>query len=132
MKIIGLDHIGIAVIAINSVDDFYKNVLRAKEVQSEIFEDMKLKVKKYDISGTVFELLQPLQGEQVISKFLQSKGEGIHHLCFEVDEIDKIGEYLGLPLLWDKPKKGAGGHLVNFLSPKYTHGILIEFCQHIK
>jgi methylmalonyl-CoA epimerase len=132
MKILGLDHIGIAVIKIDDVDNFYKNVLKAQEIECEVFEDMRLKVKKYSLSGVIFELLQPLEGEQVISKFLQNKGEGIHHICFEVDEIDKIADYLSLPLLWQKAKKGAGGHLVNFLSPKYTHGILIEFCQHIK
>jgi methylmalonyl-CoA/ethylmalonyl-CoA epimerase len=78
------------------------------------------------------ELVEPLEGEQAVTKFLDKRGEGIHHICFGVEDIKEMMKQLeakGYKPLYAEPKIGAGGHLVNFLSPKDTSGVLIEISQ---
>jgi methylmalonyl-CoA/ethylmalonyl-CoA epimerase len=134
MGIIGkrLEHIGIAVKDSEKAASFFSSVLGFEDKGCEILKDMKLKVRKVKLSNLNVELLEPLEGEEVISRFLTKNGEGIHHIAFEVENIDTAISHIksrGYTLAYEKPKRGAGEKLVNFLHPKETHGILIEITQ---
>jgi methylmalonyl-CoA/ethylmalonyl-CoA epimerase len=101
-------------------------------VGRETLPDRKLKVVKVAAGESVLELLEPLEGETVISRFLEKRGEGIHHVCLEVDDIARATRELrdrGLKPLYEEPQPGAGGALVNFLSPQDAFGVLVELNQ---
>ena len=126
-----LNHIGIAVKNIDTALPFYQKGLNLIPHIEEV-PAMKVKTAKLELGNTVLELVQPLEGEQAVSKFLEKRGEGIHHICFEVPDIKEMMKHLesaGYKPLYPEPKIGAGGHLVNFLSPKDTSGVLIEILQ---
>jgi len=111
---------------------FYAEVLGLPVVARETLDDLKLKVVKVQTGESVLELLEPLAGEPVISKFLASRGEGIHHVCLAVEDIREAIRELkakGYSPLWDEPKVGAGGKWVTFLRTKDTFGVLLELNQ---
>lgn len=126
-----LNHIGIAVKKIENALPFYQNGLGLAPHIEEV-PAMKVRTAKLATANTVIELIEPLEGEQAVSRFLEKRGEGIHHLCFEVPDLKKAMAELagkGYQPLYPEPKVGTGGHLVNFLSPKDTAGVLIEILQ---
>ena len=132
MKILKIEHLGLACRSADAAAKFYTDVLGLPVVARETLEAMKLKVVKVGGGDPVLELLEPLEGEPVISKFLASKGEGIHHVCFEVEDIrGAIAELKskGYSPLWEEPREGAGGKWVTFLRPRETFGVLIELNQ---
>lgn len=132
MKIRKIEHLGLACASAEAAAKFYTEVLGLPVVARETLPDLKLQVVKVGAGESVLELLQPLEGEPVISKFLASRGEGIHHICLEVEDIrGAIGELKakGYHPLWDEPKVGAGGKWVTFLRPKETFGVLLELNQ---
>jgi methylmalonyl-CoA/ethylmalonyl-CoA epimerase len=132
MKIRKIDHLGLACRSAEASARFYAEALGLPVVSRETLAEMKLKVIKVRSGESVLELLEPLEGEAVISKFLATKGEGIHHVCFAVDDLRAAMKELrarGYTPLWDDPKVGAGGAWVNFLRPKETSGVLIELHQ---
>jgi methylmalonyl-CoA/ethylmalonyl-CoA epimerase len=132
MKIRKIDHLGIGVASLEEALKLYRDVLGLPVADMEILGDMKLKVIKVKAGDTVLELLEPLAGETVISKFLATRGGGIHHVCFEVDDVRGATMELaakGYEPLWPEPRRGAGNRLVNFLRPKKTLGVLIEINQ---
>jgi len=101
-------------------------------VSRESIPDMKLQVVKVKVGESVLELLEPQEGEGVLTKFLGTRGEGIHHICLEVDDIRGAIRELrakGYSPLWEEPKIGAGGKWVTFLRPKETFGVLLELNQ---
>ena len=101
----------------------------------ERVESEKVNTAFFKTSDTKIELLESIEENGVISKFIDKKGEGFHHIAFEVDNIETEMERLkneGFILLNDKPKKGADNKLVCFLHPKSTNGVLIELCEEIK
>jgi methylmalonyl-CoA/ethylmalonyl-CoA epimerase len=127
-----IEHLGIAVANLEEAMKLYRDGLKLPVADLEVLGDMKLKVIKVKAGDTVLELLEPLAGETVISKFLASNGGGIHHVCFEVDDVRGATMELasrGYEPLWPEPRRGAGNRLVNFLKPKLTGGVLIEFNQ---
>jgi methylmalonyl-CoA/ethylmalonyl-CoA epimerase len=132
VKIRKIEHLGLACRSAEAAAKFYADVLGLPVVARETLDDMKLKVIKVGAGESVLELLEPLEGEPVISKFLGSRGEGIHHLCLEVEDIREAIRELkekGYSPLWDEPKVGAGGKWVTFLRPKDTFGVLLELNQ---
>lgn len=132
MKIRKIDHLGIGVSSLEEALKLYRDVLGMPVADMEILGGMKLKVIKVTAGDTVLELLEPLPGETVISKFLATRGGGIHHVCFEVDDVRGATMELaskGYEPLWPEPRRGAGNRLVNFLRPKKTLGVLIEINQ---
>jgi len=133
MKIKKIEHLGLACRSAEAAAKFYTEVLGLPVVSRENLPDMKLQVVKVQVGESVLELLEPeAGGDPVISKFLESRGEGIHHVCLEVEDIrEAIAELKakGYHPLWDEPKVGAGGKWVVFLRPKETFGILIELNQ---
>ena len=132
MKILKIEHLGLACRSVEAAAKFYSEVLGLPVVARETLDDMKLKVVKVRTGESVLELLEPMDGEPVISKFLASRGEGIHHVCLEVEDIREAIRELkakGYSPLWDEPKVGAGGKWVTFLRPKDTFGVLLELNQ---
>lgn len=132
MNVRKIEHLGIAVANLEEAMKLYRDALKLPVADLEVLGDMKLKVIKVKAGDTVLELLEPLAGETVISKFLATNGGGIHHVCFEVDDVRGATMELasrGYEPLWPEPRRGAGNRLVNFLRPKLTGGVLIEFNQ---
>jgi methylmalonyl-CoA/ethylmalonyl-CoA epimerase len=132
VKILKIEHLGLACRSVEAAAKFYSEVLGLPVVARETLDDMKLKVVKVRTGESVLELLEPMDGEPVISKFLASRGEGIHHVCLEVEDIREAIRELkakGYAPLWDEPKVGAGGKWVTFLRPKDTFGVLLELNQ---
>lgn len=132
MKILKIEHLGLACRSSEAAAKFYTEVLGLPVVARETLADMKLKVVKVGAGESVLELLEPMDGEPVISKFLGAHGEGVHHLCLEVEDIREAIRELkakGYSPLWDEPKVGAGGKWVTFLRPKETFGVLLELNQ---
>jgi methylmalonyl-CoA/ethylmalonyl-CoA epimerase len=132
MKILRIEHLGMACRSAEASAKFYSEVLGLPVVARETLDDLKLKVVKVKTGESVLELLEPLEGEPVISKFLASRGEGIHHVCLAVEDIREAIRELkakGYSPLWDEPRVGAGGKWVTFLRPKDTFGVLLELNQ---
>ena len=132
MKIKKIEHLGLACRSSEAAAKFYTEVLGLPVVSREELPDMKLKVVKVQVGESVLELLEPQAGEPVIAKFLESRGEGIHHVCLEVEDIREAIKELkakGFSPLWDEPKVGAGGKWVTFLRPKEAFGVLLELNQ---
>ena len=126
------EHIGIAVKDFSVSIPLFEKLLNTKCYKTERVESENVNTAFFKSGDTKIELLESTKSEGVISKFIEKKGEGIHHIAFEVEDIFAEMERLkatGFVLLNDKPKEGADNKLVCFLNPKYTNGVLIEICQ---
>ncbi|AIY05340.1 hypothetical protein Plano_1375 [Planococcus sp. PAMC 21323] len=127
-----VDHIGIAVRDLNAVLPYYTETLGLPLMKIEEVESQKVRVAFIDAGNIKLELLEPMAEESAIFKFLEKKGEGIHHIAFGVEGIEERMEELrekGVQLLNDQPKPGAGGAMVAFLHPKSSNGVLYELCE---
>lgn len=128
----GIDHIGIAVHSIETTLPLYTDTFQLSHVKTEIVESQKVKVAFIHANNTKIELLEPLSEDSTIQKFLNKRGEGIHHIAFNTDniyeELEKL-EQKGVQLIDKEPRIGAGGALVAFIHPKGTFGVLYELCQ---
>ncbi len=130
-----IDHIAIAVNSIEEARKFYEKYLHLKVENIETVESQGVKVAFIPIGDTKIELLEPLSENSPISKFLQKRGEGIHHLCFQVKNIEKYLEELqrdGVKLIDKKPKVGAGQKKIAFVHPKSNSGVLTELAEKIQ
>ncbi|MCE9582080.1 MAG: methylmalonyl-CoA epimerase [Planctomycetes bacterium] len=128
-----LNHVGIAVRRIEDALPFYRSLDPNAEVEFEVVAEMKVRVAKVRFANTCLELIEPLEGESAITKFLEKRGEGIHHICLEVPDVDsatKSLELQGYKPVYPEPRDGSGGMRVNFLSPRDTRGVLIELNSH--
>ena len=126
------EHIGIAVKDFSVSIPLFEKLLNTKCYKTERVESENVNTAFFKSGDTKIELLESTKSEGVISKYIEKKGEGIHHIAFEVEDIFAEMERLkatGFVLLNDKPKEGADNKLVCFLNPKYTNGVLIEICQ---
>ena len=135
MRVQGIDHIGVAVQSVDSALELYSGVMDLRVKKVEILEDRRLKVAFLEIGEISFELLEPLEGEEVVSKFLEKRGEGLHHVALLVDNLEECVKYLhakGLRTLGTQPQKGAEGKRIMFLHPKDTHGVLLELVERMK
>ena len=129
-----LEHIGIAVKDLEASKQVFDALFGFQSYKTEAVESEKVKTVFYRTGQSKVELLQGLSGEDAISKFIEKKGEGIHHLAFEVAdiqaEITRL-EALGFQFVSSIPKQGADNKMICFLHPKSTNGVLIELCQTI-
>jgi len=110
----------------------FEKLLKRQCYKTEMVETEKVNTAFFKTGDTKIELLEGIDEDGVISKFVEKKGEGLHHIAFEVENIETEMERLkneGFILLNDKPKKGADNKMVCFLHPKDTNGVLIELCQ---
>lgn len=130
-----VEHIGIAVRTLAESVPLFEKLLNSQCYKTEVVESEKVNTAFFKTRDTKIELLESTDENGVISKFIDKKGEGLHHIAFDVDNIESEMERLrneGFILLNDKPKKGADNKLVCFLHPKTTNGVLIELCEEIK
>ncbi len=130
-----IEHIGIAVSDIERSNKLFSLILGKEPYKQENVSSEKVEVSFFKIGESKIELLQANNEESPISKFINKKGEGMHHMAFEVDDIVRKMDELkqaGFELLSDVPKEGADNKLICFLHPKFTNGVLIELCQEKK
>lgn len=129
-----VDHIGIAVKDLNTSIPLFEKLLGSNCYKTELVASEQVETAFFLQKGSKIELVQGIQSDGVISKYIDKKGEGIHHIAFEVPDIVAEMERLkkeGFTLLNESPKKGADNKLVCFVHPKDCNGVLIELCQSI-
>lgn len=133
MNISHIEHLGIAVKNLDEAIPYYENILGMKCYSIEEVADQKVKTAFFKVGQTKLELLEPTSDESPIAKFIEKRGEGIHHLAFAVEDgvANALAEMegKGVRLIDKAPRKGAEGLNIAFIHPKSTHGVLTEFCE---
>jgi methylmalonyl-CoA/ethylmalonyl-CoA epimerase len=132
MKISHIEHIGIAVENLSESIQYYEEVLGLKCYAVEEVVDQKVKTAFFLVGSTKIELLESTSPDGPIGKFIEKKGQGIHHIAFAVPDTDqalKQAEEKGVQLVDKVSRKGAEGLKIGFLHPKSTHGVLTELCS---
>jgi methylmalonyl-CoA/ethylmalonyl-CoA epimerase len=127
-----IEHIGIAVKSIENANQIYTSLLGASPYKMEEVKSEGVKTSFFKIGDSKIELLEAINPDSAIAKFIEKRGEGVHHIAFAVDDIQSEIVRLkneGFIVLNDTPKKGADNKLVVFLHPKSTGGVLVELCQ---
>ncbi|MDQ3633360.1 MAG: methylmalonyl-CoA epimerase [Acidobacteriota bacterium] len=127
-----ISHLGIATKDIQEALKFWQDALGLEQIHSEVVEDQKVRVAMLPIGETSIELIEPMSEDSPISKFLEKRGGGIHHIAVEVEDIEKSLEKLkseGMKLIDERPRIGAEGCLIAFVHPKSTNGVLLELVQ---
>lgn len=130
-----IDHLGIAVKSIEEALKFWEGSLGLENVHTEVVEEQKVRVAMLPIGESRVELLEPISEDSPISKFLEKRGGGIHHIAVEVEDIEASLAKLkadGARLIDEKPRIGAEGCLIAFVHPAATGGVLLELTQKIK
>lgn len=130
-----VEHIGIAVNKLEASIPLFEQLLNTPCYKTEVVESEGVNTAFFQSGETKIELLEATRAESPIAKFIDKKGEGMHHIAFDVEDIEAEMKRLkdeGFVLLNDKPKRGADHKLVCFLHPKGTNGVLIELCQEIR
>lgn len=129
-----IEHIGIAVKDIKAANEVYTKLFGEEPYKTETVESEGVSTSFFKVGESKIELLEATNPESAIAKFIEKKGEGIHHIAYAVKDIKKEMDRMrseGFIVLNDEPKKGADNKLVCFLHPKSTNGVLIELCQEI-
>ena len=127
-----IEHIGIAVKSIEQARKFYEEVLGLKCYAIEEVHDQKVKTAFFKVGETKIELLEPTSADSPVAKFIEKRGEGLHHVAFAVNNTAEAlseAEEKGIRLIDKEPRKGAESLLIGFLHPKSTNGVLFEFCS---
>src|SRR6266404_1286973 len=127
-----IDHLGIAVKSISDSLSFYRDVLGLELAGTETVDDQGVRVALLPVGEARIELLEPVSGETPVGRFIAKRGEGLHHICYEVDDLSsKLDELRsrGVRLLDGYPRRGAEGRLVAFLHPTSAHGVLVELVE---
>ena len=130
-----IDHIAIAVKNLDDSGRLFKKLLNTEPSKTETIESEKVKVQFFETNNSKIELLEGIGEESSVTKFIKKRGEGIHHIAFEVEDIYKEIErlkQLGFKTINESISIGANNKLISFLHPKETNGVLIEICQKIK
>lgn len=130
-----VEHIGIAVKNLSEVNDLYTKLFGKAHYKQETVESEKVSTSFFQMGETKIEFLESTGSDGPISKFIDKKGEGIHHIAFEVEDIHAELQRLkdqGFQLINNEPKKGADNKIVAFIHPKSTNGVLVELCQEIR
>ena len=129
-----IEHIGIAVKNLETSNALFSKLFGEPAYKMEAVESEGVNTSFFKVGTNKIELLEATTADSPIAKFIEKKGEGIHHIAFDVDDIEAEVKRLtgeGFIVLNEKPKKGADNKLVVFLHPKSTNGVLIELCQEI-
>jgi len=132
MKVKHIDHIGIAVKAIAQAEKFYSDILGLEVKGMETVAEQKVNVAFIPITDSEVELLESTAPDGPIATYIGSRGEGIQHIAFRVDDIHGALEELkekGVRLIDETPRHGAGGAKIAFIHPKETNGVLVELCE---
>ncbi len=132
MKVVRVDHIGIAVNNAESGLKFFSQLLGLKLEGEETVAEQKVKTFFLPVGDTEVELLEATAPDSPVAKFLEKKGEGVHHIAFSVEDIDSALKELqdnGIGLIDTKPRIGAGNKRIAFIHPKFTSGVLVELSE---
>ena len=132
MKLLKIDHLGIAVTSIDEKKNFWTDVLGLTLQGTETIEEQKVTTAFLPIGESEVELQESTEADGPVAKYIEKRGEGIQHIAFRVDDIEAALAELkakGVRLIDEKPRYGAGGAKIAFLHPKATGGVLIELCQ---
>jgi methylmalonyl-CoA/ethylmalonyl-CoA epimerase len=132
MKVLKVDHIGIAVNSIEEGKKFWTDVLELKFEGSETVEEQKVTTAFFPVGESEVELLESTAPDGPVAKHIEKKGEGVQHIAFRVENIEEALAELkekGIRLIDEKPRTGAGGAKIAFLHPKSTNGVLVELCE---
>ena len=132
MKVIGIEHIGIAVDSLDEHAPFWKLLLNNYEPVSEEIEKQKVITEIFDTGKGKIELLEATFPDSSIAKFIEKRGKGIHHICLQVDDIKLAIEELteaGVELIDHTPRIGAEGFMIAFIHPRSTGGVLVELAE---
>ena len=132
MKVLKIDHLGIAVNSIEEGKKFWTDVLGLKFEGSETVAEQKVATAFFPVGESEVELLESTAPDGPVAKYIEKKGEGIQHIAFRVEKIEEALAELkekGIRLIDEKPRRGAGGAKIAFLHPKSTNGILVELCE---
>ncbi|MGM0603792.1 MAG: methylmalonyl-CoA epimerase [Bacillota bacterium] len=127
-----IEHIGIAVKDLEETMNFYENMLGLEKMAVETVEDQGVSIAFFQLGETKIELLEPLNDESPIAKFIDKRSEGIHHMAVLVEDIEAKIEDMkekGARFIGDKPTKGADNMKIIFVHPKTTNGVLLELCE---
>ena len=130
-----IEHIGIAVKNMEISNKLFSSLFGEEPYKTEVVESEGVTTSFFQVGPNKIELLQGTTEESTISKFIDKKGEGIHHIAFEVENIYKEIKRLkkeGFTMIHESPKKGADNKLIAFLHPKSSNGVLIELCQEVE
>jgi len=126
-----IHHIGVVVPNLEQAYRFWRDTLGLEFTRSATIEEQGVKAALLKVGDSEIELLEPLSPDNGVGKFLARRGGGLHHLCFETDDVDRELEGArkkGLPLIDQSPRKGLAG-MICFLHPKATRGVLVEYAQ---
>ena len=129
-----VEHIGIAVRDLKTVNELYEKLFDEQAYKSEKVDSEQVETSFFKVGETKIEFLAADHGESVIAKYIEKKGEGIHHIAFEVEDIHAEMKRLqgeGFRLINETPKRGADNKWICFLHPKSTNGVLVELCQEV-
>ncbi|MGI6142931.1 MAG: methylmalonyl-CoA epimerase [bacterium] len=132
MKVSKIDHIGIAVKNLEEAVKLYRDFLQLEVTGVEEVPDQRVKVAFIPVGDSEVELLEPTTADSPVEKFIAKRGEGIHHIAFRVDNLEKDLEEAkaaGIRLIDESPRPGAGGARIAFLHPKSSGGVLLELCE---
>ena len=134
MKILAIDHVGIAVADLDASIAFYEKAYGMTCVHTEVNEEQGVREAMLAVgdSGSFIQLLEPLNPDTTIGKFLDRSGPGIQQMAYRVDDLDEVSDHLrgeGLRLLYDAARTGTAGSRVNFIHPKSSGGILVELVE---
>ncbi|MEO8539253.1 MAG: methylmalonyl-CoA epimerase [bacterium] len=124
-----IHHVGVVVQSADEAMKFYRDALGLKVTADRVIEDQGVRGVLLEIGGSEIELLEPTRDDTGVAKFLASRGEGMHHICFESDDVDaelEAAREKGIDLIDQKPRLGLAG-MICFLHPKSNHGVLVEF-----
>lgn len=127
-----LSHVGVAVRNLETASAIYAKLLKVDHVSTEEVANQNVKLAFFHVGNTSIELTESMSPDSPISKFIEKRGEGVHHLSFEVDDINAELARLkaeGFQLIDEKPRLGAGGYWIAFIHPKSTNGVLVEISQ---
>ncbi|OQY02226.1 MAG: methylmalonyl-CoA epimerase [Desulfobacteraceae bacterium 4572_130] len=132
MKILKIDHLGIAVNSINEGKNFWTDILGLDFAGKETVEAQKVTTAFFPVGESEVELLESTSPDGPVAKYIEKKGQGMQHIAFRVENIEESLQELkdkGVRLIDQKPRIGAGGAKIAFLHPKATGGVLVELCQ---
>lgn len=132
MKILKIDHLGIAVTSIDQKKNFWMDALGLELEGIETVEEQKVTTAFLPVGESEVELLESTAPDGPVAKYIEKRGEGIQHVAFRVENIEQALEELkqkGIALIDQAPRKGAGGAKIAFLHPKATSGVLVELCE---
>ncbi len=135
MKVLHIDHIGIAAKEMDAALHFFTDRLGMKATGFETIEDQAVRVAFLPLSEGELEILESTKPDGPVAKFIEARGEGIQHIALRVDDLEGALRELkekGVRLIDERPRRGAGGAMIAFVHPKETNGVLLELCERNK